>query len=162
MKIKGRRKNCYHLILPLKKKYRQHHHAPRIQIDKVTSNLFETLRFGISTTPDTTNTPIRKKPFKYLIVDLKKKLNKSKLDKRNLLRVYKYEDNSLQYHFHKYNKHKHSDGRNGYLDYKNLKRFNTKIRKLSDKLKVTYVIPVGTDHPKCAEPPNPIVMWKYQ
>ena len=40
---------------------------------------------------------------KDMIVDLKKKLNKEKLDKRNLLRAHEDEDNSLQYQFHKYN-----------------------------------------------------------
>ena len=45
-----------------------------------------------------------KKSIKDPIVDLKKKLNKAKPDKRNILLAHKDEDNSLQYHFHKYNK----------------------------------------------------------
>ena len=50
--------------------------------------------------------PIRKKTIKAvkdLIFDMKKKLNKEKLDKRKLLRTHKNEDNMLQYQFHKYN-----------------------------------------------------------
>ena len=42
------------------------------------------------------------KAIKYPIVDLKKKLNKAKLDKKNLPHAHEDEDNSLQYHFHKY------------------------------------------------------------
>ena len=38
-----------------------------------------------------------------------------------------------------------------------LKYMNTKIRKLSDYLKDTYEITVGTDNLQCAEPPDPIV-----
>ena len=38
-----------------------------------------------------------------------------------------------------------------------MKFFNTKIRKLSDKFKDTYGITVGTDHPQCAEPSDPII-----
>ena len=33
----------------------------------------------------------------------------------------------------------------------------TKIRNISDNLKDTYDITVGTNHPQCAEPPNNII-----
>ena len=65
------------------------------------------LRIHISTTSETTNIPIRKKyieSVKYPILDLKKKLKKAKIGKRNLLLVYEDEDNSLQYQFYKYNR----------------------------------------------------------
>ena len=117
------------LYLLLKKKYWQHH-------VKVTYNLVETLRVDISATSETTNIPIRKKSIKAvkdLIVDLKKKRNKEKLDKRNLLRAHEDDENSLLYHFRKYNKNKNSADRNRYLAYKKLKHLNTKIRKRSDK-----------------------------
>ena len=91
---------------------------------------------------------------------MKNKLNKVKLDKRKILLVHEYEDNSLQYHFHNYNENKYPSNRNGYLAYKKLKRQNTKIRKLSDNLKDTYGITVGTNLPQFAEPPNPIVKWE--
>ena len=45
----------------------------------------------------------------------------------------------------------------GYLAYNTVKRLNTKIRKLSDKLKDEYGITVGTDHPQCSEPSDPII-----
>ena len=45
----------------------------------------------------------------------------------------------------------------GYLVYQRLICLNIKIRKLSDNFKNTYVITVGTKHPPCAEPPDPIV-----
>ena len=99
------------------------------------------------------------KPVKYLILDLKKKLNKVKLNKRNLLRAHEDEDNSLQYHFHKYNENKHSARKKGYPAYQKLSRLNTKIWKLSDKLKDKYGINVGTDHPQCAEPSDPIIKF---
>ena len=67
------------------------------------------------------------KAVKYLINDLKKKLNKEKLDKRNLLWAHEYENNSLQYHIQKYNENKNSSDRNGYLALKKLKRLYTKI-----------------------------------
>ena len=44
-----------------------------------------------------------------------------------------------------------------YPHYQKLSRLNTKIRKLSDKLKGTYEIIVGINHPQCAEPPNTII-----
>ena len=47
------------------------------------------------------------KSIKYPIVDLKKKLNKTKLDKRNLLRAQEDEENPLLYQFRKYNENKH-------------------------------------------------------
>ena len=50
--------------------------------------------------------PIRKNAIKAVedtIIDLKKKLKKAKINKRNLLRVHEDEDNSLLYHFRKYN-----------------------------------------------------------
>ena len=59
---------------------------------------------------------IRKKAIRDLkdtIIDLKKKLNNEKLDKRYLLWAHENEDNSLQYQFHKYNKNKHYADRNG-------------------------------------------------
>ena len=117
---------------------------------KVTQNLVEKLCVDLSTTPETTNIAIHKKSIRYvkdLIVDLKKKLNKEKLDKRNLLRAHEDEDNSLQYQFHKYNQKKHSSDRNGYLAYNKLKCLNTKIRKLCDQLKYMCDINVGADHP---------------
>ena len=43
----------------------------------------------------------------------------------------------------------------GYLAYQKLSRLSTKICKLSDKLKDTYGITAGTDHPQCAEPSDP-------
>ena len=104
--------------------------------------------------------PIRIKSIKAVkdpIFDLKKKLNKEKLYKRNPLRSHKDEDSSLQYQFHKYNKNKHSSDRNRYLDYKKLKHLNTKIRKLSDKFKDTYGINFGTDHPQYTEPSDPTI-----
>ena len=94
--------------------------------------------------------PILKKAIKSVkdsIVDLKKKLNKEKLYKMNLLRAHEDEDNLLLYHFHEYNKNKHSANKKGFLAYQKLSRLNTKIRKLSDKLKDTYGITIGTDIP---------------
>ena len=38
-----------------------------------------------------------------------------------------------------------------------MKHLYTKIRKLSDKLKGTYGITVGTDHPQCSEPSHLII-----
>ena len=52
---------------------------------------------------------------------------------------------------------KHSSEINGYLAYNKLKHLNTKTRQISDNLKYTYGITVGTDHLQCAEPPKPIV-----
>ena len=104
--------------------------------------------------------PIRKKAIKAVkdpIVDLKKKLKRVKLNKRNLLQAYEYEDNSMQCHFHEYNGDKHSSDRNGYLAYNILKSLNTKIRNIYNKLKGTYGITAGTDHPQCSEPPDPII-----
>ena len=63
----------------------------------------------------------------------------------------------MQYHFHKYNKYKHSSSRNVYPAYNKLKHLNTKTRRLYDKLKDTYGITVGTDYMWCAETPGPIV-----
>ena len=97
---------------------------------------------------------IRKKAIKavkYPIVDLKKKPNKEKLDKRNLLRAHEDEDNSLLYHFRKYNKNKHSTNKKGYLAYQKLSLLRTKIRKIYDKFKYMYGITVVTYHPKCDE-----------
>ena len=54
----------------------------------------------------------RKKAIKYPIVDTKKTIVKAKLDKRNLLRAHEDEENSLIYHFHKYNENKNSSDRN--------------------------------------------------
>ena len=65
----------------------------------------------------------------------------------------------LQYHFHKYNKNKHSSIINGYFAYNKLKFMNTKIRKLYDNLKDIYGITVGNNHLQCAKPPNPIVKF---
>ena len=51
-----------------------------------------------------THPPKHKKAIKdieFPIDDLTKELNKEKIGKRNPLRAHKYEDNSLQYHFHK-------------------------------------------------------------
>ena len=45
----------------------------------------------------------------------------------------------------------------GYLAYQKLSCLNTEIRKLSDKLKDTYGITVGTDHPQFAETSDPII-----
>ena len=45
----------------------------------------------------------------------------------------------------------------GYLSYQKWSRLNSKIRKLSDKLKDTYSITIGTNHPQYAEPPDPII-----
>ena len=95
--------------------------------------------------------PIRKKYIKAVnnqIFYLKKKLNKAKLDNRNLLRAHEDEDNLLQYHFHKYNINNHYDNRNGYVAYKKLKLFYTKIRSISDKSKDAYGITVGTNNPQ--------------
>ena len=111
---------------------------------------------NLSTTSDTTNMPRCKKAMKYPIVGMKKKLKKEKLDKSNPLRAHEDEDNSLLYHFHKYKK-KQSSNKKGYLAYQKWSRLNTKTRKISNKLKDTYGITVGTDLPKCAEPPDPIV-----
>ena len=40
-----------------------------------------------------------------------------------------------------------------------MSRLNTKIRKLSDHLKYAYGINDGTNHPQCAETPDPIVKF---
>ena len=88
-----------------------------------------------------------------LIVDLKNKINKAKTDKMGLLQAHEDEGKLLLFHFRKYNKKKYYN-KNVYLAYNKLKRFNNKNRKLSDKLKDMYGINVGTDNPKCAEPPN--------
>ena len=74
-----------------------------------------------------------KKAIKDPIVDLKKKTNKAKLDKRKLLQAHEDEEIFFIYHFFKYNENKHSAHKNGYLSYNKLKRLNTKIQKLSDK-----------------------------
>ena len=50
-----------------------------------------------------------------------------------------------------------STNKNIYLAYQKLSCFNTKKRKIFDKLKDTYGITVGTDHPQCAESPDPII-----
>ena len=63
----------------------------------------------------------------------------------------------MLYNFFKYNENKNSANKKGYLANQKLSRLNTKIRKLSDKLKDTYSITVGTDHLQCAEPSNPII-----
>ena len=97
------------------------------------------------------------KSVKYQIVDRKNKLNKEILEKRNLLRTHEYEDNLLLYNFRRYNDNKHSSNKKGYLAYQKLCRFNTKILKLCDKFKDTFGITVGTDHPHCAEPSDPII-----
>ena len=47
--------------------------------------------------------------------------------------------------------------KNSYLAYNKLKHLNTKIQKISDKLKDTYGITVGTDPLQCDESPNTIV-----
>ena len=88
---------------------------------------------------------------------MKKKINRSKLDKRNVLLDHEDEENLLQYHFHKYNKNKHSFDRNVYLAYKKSKPLNPKTGKLYDDLKDKYGITVVTNHSKCADPPDPIV-----
>ena len=93
------------------------------------------------------------------IIDLKNKLNKSKLNKRNLLWAHEDEDNLLLYHFSKYNENKHSANKKGYLAYQKLSRLNTKIRKLSDKLKDKYGITVENDCLQCAEPSNYIIKF---
>ena len=41
-----------------------------------------------------------------------------------------------------------------------MSHLNTKIRKLSGKLKDMYGLTVGTNHPQCAEPSNPIIKCK--
>ena len=56
-------------------------------------------------------------------------------------------------------KNKKSSDRNEYPAYNKLKIFHTKIRKLSDKLKDTYGITIGTNHPQCAETPDPIIKF---
>ena len=112
---------------------------------------------NLSTTSETTNVSRLKKSIKDPIVDLKKKLNKTKHEKINLLLAHEDKDNSFQYHFDKYNENKHSYKRNGYLAYNKFKRLNTKTRNIFDHLKNTYDITVGTNHPQCAEPSDPIV-----
>ena len=52
---------------------------------------------------------------------------------------------------------KNSANKKGYLAYQKLSHLNTKIQKLSDRLKDMYGITVGTDHPQCSEPSNPII-----
>ena len=86
------------------------------------------------------------KAVKDLIVDMKKKLNRAKLIKRNLLRAHADEENSFLYHFIKYKKNKHSANKKGNLAYQKLSCLNTKTRKFSDKLKDTCDITVGTNH----------------
>ena len=102
---------------------------------------------NLSTSSDTTNISRRKKSIKYPIIDLDKKLIKEKIEKINLLQAHEDEDKSLLYHFHEYNENKHSANKKGFLAYQKLSRLNTKIRKLSDKLKDTYGIAIGTDIP---------------
>ena len=99
------------------------------------------------------------KAIKDPIVDLKKKLIKEKLDKRNLLQALEDEKNSLLYQFRKYNENKHSAKKKGYLAYQKLSSLNTKISKLSDKLKDTHGITVGNNHPQFAEPSDPIIKF---
>ena len=101
------------------------------------------------------------KSVKDAIVDLKKNLNKGKLDKRDPLRAHEDEYNSLQYQFHKYDKNKHSANINGYLAYKKLNHFNTKIWKISDKLENMYEITLVTNHLQCAEPSDTIIKCAY-
>ena len=82
-----------------------------------------------------TNMPIRKNAIKAVkdsIIDLKNKLNKAKPNKSNLLRAHEDEDNSLLYHFRKYNKNKHYAKKKEYLAYQKFSCLNTKIRKLYD------------------------------
>ena len=52
---------------------------------------------------------------------------------------------------------KNSANKKGYLAYQKLSRLNTKTRKLSDKLKDTYGITVGTDHLQYSESSNAII-----
>ena len=51
---------------------------------------------------------MRKTAIKDKIIDLKMKLNKAKIEKRNLLQAHKDEKYSFLYHFLKYNEKKHS------------------------------------------------------
>ena len=90
---------------------------------------------------------------------MKKKINREKLNERNLLRAHEDEGNSLRCHFQKYNENKYYYERNGYPAYKKLKLLNTKTRKLSDNLKDMYGITVGTDHLQSSESPNPVIKF---
>ena len=76
------------------------------------------------------------------------------------MRAHEDEDNSLQYHFHRYKENKHFMDINGYLAYNKLKILNTKIMKLSGKLKDTYGITVGTDHLQCSEISDTIIKYE--
>ena len=69
------------------------------------------------------------------------------------------EDNLLPYQFRKYNKNKHYSNKKIYLAYQKVSHLNTKIRNISNKFKDTYGITVGSDHPKCYAPPNPIIKF---
>ena len=73
------------------------------------------------------------------------------------MRVHGDENNSLLYHFSKYNKNKYSARKKGYPGYQILISLNTKIWKLSNKLKDMYSIAVGNDIPQYAETLNFIV-----
>ena len=70
--------------------------------------------------------------------------------------AHEYEENSLLYHFRKYNE-KNSSEKKGYLAYKKLSCFNNRTRKIYDHLKDTYVINVVTDNSQYDKPPNTIV-----
>ena len=93
---------------------------------------------------------IRKKDIKsnkHPILDLKNKINKQKLDKRNLLRAHEDEDDFLLYHLFKYNGKKHYVNKKGYLAYQKLSRLKTKNQKISDKFNDTYGSAVVANHP---------------
>ena len=62
---------------------------------KVTQNLVETPRVNLSTILETTNMPRRKIYIKDSIVDMKNKISKAKIDKRNLRRAHEDENNLL-------------------------------------------------------------------
>ena len=63
----------------------------------------------------------------------------------------------MLYHFCKYYENKHSGNKKGYLAYQKLCCMNTKTQKLYDKFEYAYDINVGTDLPRCAETPYPMV-----
>ena len=105
--------------------------------------------------------PIRKKDIKaiqYPIIGRKNELSKANSTKGTLCGRMKISTILCNTNFTNTMKKK-SANRNGYHAYKNLKRLNNKISNLSDNLEDTYCIIVGTNHPKCAEPPNPIVKY---
>ena len=108
--------------------------------------------------------PRRKKATKDPIVDLKRKLNKAIHEKNSVIRKYEDEDLSSKDHYCKYRETKHPINKRGFSDHKKIMYLNTKIQKLSKKLKDMHEVdvdigvdsnhPVNSNHPVDFNPPQ--------